>query len=57
MLVLLAILLVACGVAAARVARSDAPGSGKAIEVMSGAWTVLMYLGLGAAPLAFAAWR
>ena len=57
MLVLLTVLLVACGIASTRVVRSDAPGSGKAIEVMSGAWTVFMYLGLGAAPLAFAAWR
>jgi 4-hydroxybenzoate polyprenyltransferase len=37
-------------------ARSGAAGSGKTIELMSGVWTVLMYLGLGAAPLAFLLW-
>ena len=32
-------------------------GSGKSIEVMAGVWTLLMYLGLGAAPLAITLWR
>jgi 4-hydroxybenzoate polyprenyltransferase len=31
--------------------------NGKSIELMSGVWTVLMYLGLGAAPLAIVLWR
>jgi 4-hydroxybenzoate polyprenyltransferase len=57
MLGLLAVLVSLCGAAAFRVVRSQAKGSGKAIEVMSGVWTVLMYLGLGAAPLVFAWWR
>jgi 4-hydroxybenzoate polyprenyltransferase len=56
-LVLLAVLTIACGVAAFRVGRHTAPGSGKSIELMSGVWTVLMYIGLGAAPLAFKWWR
>ncbi len=56
-LVLLAVLATACGAAALRVSRRSSSGSGKAIEVMSGLWTVLMYLGLGAAPLAFKWWR
>jgi len=43
-----------CGAAAVRVVRRQAKGSGKAIEMMSGVWTVLMYLGLGAAPLVLA---
>lgn len=53
MLVLLAVLLVLCGAAALRVARSATPGAGKQLELMSGVWTVLMYVGLGVAPLAF----
>ena len=57
MLVLLAILVIACGVIALRVVRSHASGSGKAIEVMSGVWTILMYVGLGAAPLAYLLWE
>jgi 4-hydroxybenzoate polyprenyltransferase len=31
--------------------------NGKSIELMSGVWTILMYLGLGAAPLAILLWR
>jgi hypothetical protein len=54
MVMLLALLVALCAGAAIRVVRSDASGSGKAIEVMSGIWTVLMYLGLGAAPVVFA---
>jgi 4-hydroxybenzoate polyprenyltransferase len=55
--VLLAALAVGCGVSAVRLVRHTAPGSGKSIELMSGVWTVLMYIGLGAAPLAFKWWR
>jgi 4-hydroxybenzoate polyprenyltransferase len=54
MVMLLALLVALCAAAAIRVIRSDASGSGKAIEVMSGVWTVLMYLGLGAAPVVLA---
>lgn len=57
MLVLLAALTLACGAAAVKVARSHAPGAGKSIERMSGAWTLIMYLGLGAVPLAVRLWR
>ena len=57
MLVLLAVLVAACGVIALRVVRSHASGSGKAIEMMSGLWTILMYIGLGAAPLAYLLWQ
>jgi 4-hydroxybenzoate polyprenyltransferase len=57
MLVLLAVLVGACAAMAVRVVRRPTPGSGKAIELMSGVWTVLMYLGLGAAPLAYKLWR
>jgi len=57
MLVLLAVLTVACAVAVRRFLHHPTPGSGKAIEAMSGVWTVLMYLGLGAVPLALRVWR
>ena len=33
-----------------RLARNPAPGGGKAIEIASGVWTLLMYLSLGAIP-------
>jgi 4-hydroxybenzoate polyprenyltransferase len=56
-LLMLAALIVPCAVVAVRLARRAAPNSGKALEVVSGVWTVLMYLGLGAVPLAWAAWR
>jgi 4-hydroxybenzoate polyprenyltransferase len=56
-IVLLAVLVAACGSAAVTFLRKSAPGDGKAIELMSGVWTVLMYLGLGAGPLAFLLWR
>jgi 4-hydroxybenzoate polyprenyltransferase len=35
----------------------SARANGKSIELMSGVWTMLMYLGLGAAPLAIQLWR
>jgi 4-hydroxybenzoate polyprenyltransferase len=54
MAMLLAALVALCAGAAIRVVRSGASGSGKTIEVMSGVWTVLMYLGLGAAPVVIA---
>lgn len=57
MVVLLAVLVMACAVAALRVTRSRATGAGKFVELMSGVWTVLMYLGLGAVPVLFAWWR
>jgi 4-hydroxybenzoate polyprenyltransferase len=57
MLLLLAALLAICALVAARVVRRSTPGSGRAIELTAGLWTVLMYVGLGAAPLAFRAWE
>jgi 4-hydroxybenzoate polyprenyltransferase len=56
-LVLLAVLALVCTIVARQFVRTTAPGSGKWIELMSGVWTVLMYLGLGAAPLAITLWR
>ena len=56
MLLLLAVLVGACGLVAARTVLRDAPGSGKAIELMSGIWTILMYVGLGAVPVAYRLW-
>ncbi len=54
MLVFLVVLVMLCAAAALRVSRSDTAGAGKSIEVMSGIWTVLMYIGLGAAPVVWA---
>ena len=56
MVVLLGILVAACVVVALRVQRSIAPGSGRLVEVMSGVWTICMYIGLGAAPLIYLLW-
>jgi 4-hydroxybenzoate polyprenyltransferase len=53
MILLLAALVASCGVVGLQVVRGRAPGSGKSIELMSGIWTVLMYIGLGAAPLLY----
>jgi hypothetical protein len=44
------------GLVAARTVLRDAPGGGKAIELMSGIWTILMYVGLGAVPVAYRLW-
>ena len=57
MLMLLLVLTVVCAVRSRPLARLQTPGSGRAIEVMSGVWTLVMYLGLGAIPMTFAAWR
>ena len=56
-LVLLAALAVTCAIVARRFMRTATPGSGQWIEVMSGVWTILMYVGLGAAPLAIRLWQ
>jgi hypothetical protein len=40
-----------------RFLRNASRGGGKAIEVMAGVWTLLMYLGLGAAPMALTLWQ
>ncbi len=47
----LALLLVAAGLVAARFLRTFGSHAAKGIETVSGLWTLLMYLGLGAAPL------
>jgi 4-hydroxybenzoate polyprenyltransferase len=56
-LALLAVMGVACVIVAHRFIRTAAPGSGRWIELMSGVWTILLYVGLGAAPLAITIWR
>ena len=55
--VFLAGVVIACIAIGVRFARRPSAGGGKAIEVLSGVWTLLMYLGLGAVPLAMAVWR
>ena len=50
-------LMVACVAVARRFLRNASRGGGKAIEVMAGVWTLLMYLGLGAAPMALTLWQ
>jgi UbiA prenyltransferase family len=57
MVALLIALIVACAIAATIFVRSGARGSGRRLEVMSAVWTICMYLGLGAAPLAVLVWR
>jgi 4-hydroxybenzoate polyprenyltransferase len=49
--VLLGVLLAAAGFVSWRFLREPAKGRGKSFEAMAGAWTLLMYLALGAAPL------
>jgi 4-hydroxybenzoate polyprenyltransferase len=56
-LAMLGLLVVACGAVARRFVQNARRGSGKSLEVMAGVWTLLMYLSLGAAPLAFTLWR
>jgi 4-hydroxybenzoate polyprenyltransferase len=56
-LLMLGFLVAACGVVARRFVNSTRRGSGQSIEVMAGVWTLLMYVGLGAAPLAITLWR
>ena len=57
MLNLLLVLIAICGFVAVRVMRRRTPGGGKAIEMASGVWTLVMYLGVGAIPLAYKLWR
>jgi hypothetical protein len=45
-----------CFAVALRFLRTPTSGTGKTIEAMAGIWTVLMYLGLGAAPVAIGRW-
>lgn len=53
----LAVLAVSCAIVARRFIRSSSAGTGRWIESMAGVWTVVMYVALGAAPLAFTVWR
>jgi hypothetical protein len=55
--VLLAALVIACTAVGSWFVRAPSLKGGKLIEVASGVWTLLMYLSLGAAPLAIAIWR
>jgi 4-hydroxybenzoate polyprenyltransferase len=55
--VLLAVLMLGCAVAGGRFVRRPTSRGGTTIETVSGVWTLLMYLSLGAAPLAFAVWK
>jgi 4-hydroxybenzoate polyprenyltransferase len=55
--VLLGLLVVTCVAIGMRFAKRPSAGGGKTIELMSGIWTLVMYLGLGAVPLAVAVWR
>jgi 4-hydroxybenzoate polyprenyltransferase len=48
---LLGLLLLAASLAAADFARAPLPGRGKRFETLSGVWTLVMYLSLGAIPL------
>jgi 4-hydroxybenzoate polyprenyltransferase len=56
-LLMLAVMAGACAVVARRFVASTRRGSGRSIEVMAGVWTLLMYVGLGAAPLAITLWQ
>jgi len=55
--VLLATLVIACAVVGSRFLHAPSRSGGKLIEMASGVWTLLMYLSLGAVPLALAVWR
>jgi 4-hydroxybenzoate polyprenyltransferase len=52
MLILLTALTIVCAAAAWWTVRTALPGSGRTVELMSGVWTLVMYLGLGVAPIA-----
>lgn len=54
---LLAALVIACTGVGIHFLRNPTRNGGKLIEMASGIWTLLMYLSLGAAPLARAVWR
>jgi 4-hydroxybenzoate polyprenyltransferase len=55
-LLMLGVLVFTCGVVALRFAKDGRTGAGKSIEVMAGVWTLVMYVGLGAGPLAVTLW-
>jgi 4-hydroxybenzoate polyprenyltransferase len=53
---LLVTLFGVCFAVGLRFLRTPTSGTGKTVEAMAGIWTVLMYLGLGAAPIAIGPW-
>ena len=53
---LLAALIAGCIVVAVTFLRSSRAGAGKRLEIMSGVWTLLMYLSLGAVPALVLSW-
>jgi UbiA prenyltransferase family len=55
--VLLGTLVVLCAMVGSRFVQAPSRRGGKLIEMASGVWTLLMYLSLGAVPLAVAVWR
>jgi 4-hydroxybenzoate polyprenyltransferase len=55
--IFLTLAVAACAAAALAYARHPTPARAKTVEGMAGAWTLLMYLSLGAVPLALAAWQ
>jgi 4-hydroxybenzoate polyprenyltransferase len=57
MLLMLVVLIATCATVGERFLRHTTPGRGRWIETMAGLWTVLLYVGLGAVPVLFAAWR
>jgi 4-hydroxybenzoate polyprenyltransferase len=56
MLILVAVLAIACGLVAVRFLRQQTTSSGKLIDVTSGVCTLLMYIALGTAPLVYRLW-
>jgi hypothetical protein len=54
---MLAVMVGVCAVVTRRFVTGTRRGSGRSIEVMAGVWTFLMYVGLGAAPLAIMLWQ
>jgi 4-hydroxybenzoate polyprenyltransferase len=55
--VVLGLLVAGCVIVALRFVADARAGAGRALEVMAGVWTLMMYVGLGAAPLALTLWR
>jgi 4-hydroxybenzoate polyprenyltransferase len=56
-LALLSVLTIVSVAVVHRFVHHPASGRGKTIEAMAGIWTVLMYVGLGAGPVAIRLWR
>lgn len=54
---MLGVLVGVCAVVTRRFVTSTRQGAGRSIEVMAGVWTFLMYVSLGAVPLAITLWQ